>query len=152
VTSISTEPRSSVKPEIPSIPVSALMAFAVVGMAFSSFLTYVTFTTGQSACEFYYFGLPSCAYGLAIYILVFLASLPIVAKVRNKRTIALIGVSLVGIAFSGSLTAYILSLQSCVRLVVYGVPPCVMGLAMFIVVLAIGVSLWRSAQDKVVAI
>ncbi len=111
-----------------------LVSLSIVGIAFSGYLTYYTFSTGQSGCEQYYFGFPSCFYGLVIYSLIFVPSVWLFLSDRNKITTALLVLSVIGIGFSRSLTAYIVSLRSCTSLTVFGIPPCVMGLAMYILV------------------
>ncbi len=127
-----------------------VVVLAILGIAFSSYLTYYTFSSGQSACELTILGLPSCFYGLVVYLLIALPSVSVMLTNRNMKTGALVGLSVIGIVFSASLTAYILTLgQSCVNLSVFGAPPCVLGLIMYALVFLIGLDLYlRGAKAK----
>jgi uncharacterized membrane protein len=129
---------------------AAIVILAIAGIAFSTYLTYYTFSSGQSACELTILGLPSCFYGLVMYLLIAIPSLSVLLPNRNMKTGALFALSLAGIAFSASLTVYIFSLgQSCVNLNIYGAPPCVLGLIMYTLVFLIGLNLWlKSGQIK----
>ena len=121
----------------------AIVVLAIIGVAFSTYLTYYTFSSGQSACELRILGLPSCFYGLVVYLFIALSSLSVTLQNRSVRTCALFALSLIGIAFSASLTVYILSLgQSCVNLNILAAPPCILGLIMYTLALLIGLNLF----------
>ena len=122
---------------------AAIVILAIAGMAFSTYLTYYTFSSGQSACELRILSLPSCFYGLVVYLLIALPSLSVMLSNRNVKTGALFVLSLAGMVFSASLTLYIFSLgRSCVNLEIFGAPPCVLGLIMYTLVLLIGLDLF----------
>jgi uncharacterized membrane protein len=129
---------------------AAILVLAVLGVAFSTYLTYYTFSSGQSACELRILGLPSCFYGLLVYLFIAVPGLSVMLANRNVRSGALFSLSLIGIVFSASLTAYIFSLgESCVNLNIFGAPPCVLGLIMYTLVLLIGLDLFlKSGQTK----
>ncbi len=129
---------------------AAVVVLAIAGMAFSTYLTYYTFSSGQSACELRILGLPSCFYGLVVYLLIALPSLAVMVQNRNMKTGSLFLLSLIGIVFSATLTLYIFSLgQSCVNLEIFGAPPCVLGLIMYTLVLLLGLDLFlKSTQTK----
>ncbi len=125
-----------------------LAAFSAAGVAFSGYLSSIYFATGQAACEIYYFGFPSCFYGFLVYALIFVVGVAALLMYRNKRSIAVLGLSAVGVGFSAFLTGYIISLGGCVTLTIFGVPPCVMGLGMFALVLILSCSLLTSPAQK----
>ncbi len=77
-----------------------MVVLAVLGIAFSGYLAYYTFTSGQSACELYFLGLPSCFYGLVVYVLIVVPSLFVMLANRNMKTGALVALSPVGVVFS----------------------------------------------------
>lgn len=116
-----------------------LLVFAVAGVLFSGYLSYYTFASGHPACELFFFGMPSCFYGLIMYLLVFLLafSLSINSATRSTRTIAMALVAEVGIIFATTLTTYVISAVSCTKLDILGIPPCVYGLAMYLILLAL---------------
>jgi uncharacterized membrane protein len=129
---------------------AAILVLAILGVAFSTYLTYYTFSSGQSACELRILGLPSCFYGLVVYLLIALPSLSVMLANRNLKSEALFSLSLIGIIFSASLTVYIFGLgESCVNLNIFGAPPCVLGLIMYTLVLLIGLDLFlKSGRTK----
>lgn len=130
---------------------AAVSIFSLCGMAYSGYLTYYTLTSGSSACELYYFGLPSCFYGLVLYSLVFVPSLSLWMSDRTgKTTISLLALSVAGVGFSGVLTGYIISLHRCLAapLTIFGIPPCMLGLAMFSAVFCIATSSLFSARSQ----
>ncbi len=129
-----------------SAPLTLLVSAAVLGVAYSGYLTYATFATGQSACETFYYGLPSCFYGFILYTLVFVFSLAVLVIRRTARAVAEVVLGAAGVGFSAFLTGYVLSLNACVTLSIFGIPPCAMGLGMFAVVLVIAASLLRSRK------
>ncbi|MDV3277150.1 MAG: hypothetical protein LYZ69_01625 [Nitrososphaerales archaeon] len=127
-----------------SLRLGSLAAISAVGVAYSGYLSYIALATGQPACETYYFGYPSCFYGFILYALIFIVGLAALLVYKNRRAIAVVGLSVMGVGFSAFLTGYILTLTSCVKLYIFGVPPCVMGLGMFALVLILALSLLRS--------
>lgn len=118
-----------------------IVIFGIIGTLFSGYLTYYTFTKNKPGCELYFFGLPSCFFGALMYVIVFVLSLLVVldAASRNKKTIAISVVSAIGIVFASFLTWYILSLKSCTSLDIYGIPPCIYGFIMYLVILLLAV-------------
>jgi hypothetical protein len=118
-----------------------LLVLTVVGVLFSGYLTYYTFATGHAACELFFFGMPSCFYGLIMYVLVFLFAfiLSINAATQSRRTIAMALVAVVGIIFATTLTTYVMSAVSCTKLDILGIPPCVYGLTMYLILLILTV-------------
>lgn len=124
-----------------------ILVIATAGILFSGYLSYYTFTTGQSACELFFFRLPSCFYGLVMYALIFLLCLLMLrSKVRNKVLTVMTVLSIVGILFAGFLTWYVLNNPSCTSLKILGIPPCVYGLAMYIIIFILAYLELRSAQ------
>ncbi len=121
----------------------ALAALSTIGIAFSGYLTLYTFTFGRSGCELYFFGFPSCFYGLLLYSLILVPSISLLLAGRNWRTAALVGTSIVGIGFSASLTAYMMSLRGCSNLTILGVPPCLLGLLMYALLLILALLVAR---------
>ena len=107
----------------------------------------MTFASGIGACENFYFGFPSCFYGFVLYSLVFVFGLMLLLVWRTTRAVAAVVLGATGVGFAAFLTGYVLALRSCASLLIFGVPPCVMGLGMFAVVLLISASLFmdRSA-------
>ncbi len=114
----------------------------MAGIAYSGYLTYVTFLSGVGACENFYFGFPSCFYGFVLYSMVFVFSFMLVLLWKTARAMAATVLGASGVGFAAFLTGYVLARQSCANLLIFGVPPCVMGLGMFAVVFLISVSLF----------
>lgn len=119
--------------------IELIVLLAVAGMLFSGYLTYYTFTTGIAACELFFFGLPSCFYGLLMYIGIFLSSIGMRMQFRkayaaDKKMLAISVISVVGIGFALFLTLYVLNNPSCAPLYIFGIPPCVLGLVMYTLV------------------
>ena len=126
-----------------------LVAFiSVLGMGFSGYLTYLTYATGQGGCEVFYFGYPSCFYGMLMYLLAFLLGASLLASGRDLRLVAIVVISGFGIVFSGSLTWYVLSQLSCTTLSIAGVPPCIFGFVIYALVLAFAASLARAGPRR----
>lgn len=119
----------------------AAIAVSAVGVVYSGYLSYVSLFTGAGGCESYYFGLPACFYGFVIYLLTLVVGVALLLGRRNWRAGLIVAISLGGMVFSAYLTLYVLSLRSCVSLQVMGVPPCILGLAMYAVVLGLAASL-----------
>lgn len=118
----------------------AISSISAAGILYSGYLTDYTLTTKTSACELFYFGLPSCFYGFLLYFAILALSFGLwLRQKRSKSLAALFALSVAGTAFSGTLTAYMLSLRSCLAssLTIFGIPPCVLGLAMFTLVFVI---------------
>ncbi|HKT22932.1 MAG TPA: hypothetical protein VJR06_10055 [Nitrososphaerales archaeon] len=128
------------------LPLALLLLTSVVGTAYSGYLTYITYSSGRSACEAFYFGFPSCFYGFLIYSVVFTLSLASLLMWKTARAAAAVVLGAAGVGFSAFLTGYVVSLNACVNLSILGIPPCAMGLGMFTVVLVIAGSLFRSAD------
>ncbi len=127
----------------PRLPLGLLTLAAVVGALYSGYLTYLTYASGRSACESFFFGFPSCFYGFLVYDLVFVFGLALLLVWKTARAVAVVVLGASGVGFSAFLTGYVLSLQACVNLAIFGVPPCVMGLGMFLVVVLLAASLYR---------
>lgn len=119
--------------------IKAIIILALMGILFAGYLTVYTLIAGQPGCDLFFFGMPSCFYGLIMYVIVFLLALTLSAKAatRNKRNVAMSVISFIGILFSGFLTVYILSAASCTKLEIFGVPPCVYGLVMYLALFAL---------------
>jgi uncharacterized membrane protein len=118
-----------------------IVLLGVIGTIFSGYLTYYTFTHTISGCELYILGLPSCFYGALIYTAVFVLSMALVfnRSSRSKKAIALSVIAFVGIMFASFLTWYVLSARSCTSFEIFGLPPCVFGLAMYVAVLVLSI-------------
>lgn len=128
-------------------PLVLLALVSAAGVAYSGYLTYITYSTGQAACETFYYGLPSCFYGFVLYSMVFATALATLVVWKTSRAVAEVVLGASGVGFSAFLTGYVLSLNACVTLSVFGVPPCAMGLGMFALVLAIALSLLARPPD-----
>lgn len=115
----------------------ALASLALIGVLFSGYLTYVTYTTTQSGCDIFYFGLPSCFYGMLMYLAVFFLGVTGGKLMKDKRRLALSTISGIGVLFALYITTYVLSNVSCKTLSILGFPPCVFGLAMYVLLLII---------------
>ena len=131
-----------------TLPLGLLTLTSLVGVAYSGFLTYLSYSTGTSACERYFFGYPSCFYGFVLYALVFVWAFTLLLIWRTARAIAAVTLSVSGVGFSAFLTGYVLSMSSCVNLAIFGVPPCVMGLAMFLTVFLLAASLFMQESSQ----
>ncbi len=116
-----------------------ISVFAVVGVLFSGYLTYYTFASGRPGCEVFILGMPSCFYGTIMYLVVFALSVSLAVKqaARNWKTLALSAISFVGILFAAYLTFATLSAVSCTNFDIFGVPPCVYGLVMYLALLSL---------------
>lgn len=116
-----------------------ITTFALIGVLFSGYLTYYTFTSGHSGCEVFIAGMPSCFYGLIMYLVVFVLALWLSLKkaTRTGGTGAMSVISLIGVFFAAYLTLTMLSNVSCTTLEIYGIPPCVYGLVMYLLLLVI---------------
>jgi uncharacterized membrane protein len=110
-----------------SLKLNVLALISVIGIAYSGYLSYISFITGHPACESFYLGLPACFYGLVVYFSIFVVAATIFLTLRNKRTGALVAIPIAGTAFSGYLTWYVFSQTSCAVLQISGIPPCVYG-------------------------
>ncbi len=124
---------------------ATIIILSIIGILFSGYLTYYTFTTGFGACELFFFGMPSCFYGLIVYVLIFIFSMLLIrAGLKNKKSILLAALSLFGVAFAATLTAYIISKgPTCASLSFFGVPPCLLGLVMFAILFVLAISLTK---------
>jgi hypothetical protein len=134
-----------------NIRLASIALFSIVGIGYSGYLTYYTLSTGASACELFFFGMPSCFYGLLLYLFIFVPSLAVFLEDKSiKRSAGMLGLSVFGIGFSGTLTGYFLSFQGCLAksFTIAGIPPCVLGLCMFALILGIDLSLLMRAQAK----
>jgi hypothetical protein len=131
-----------------TVPVGLLTLISLVGVAYSGFLTYITYTTGVSGCERYFFGLPSCFYGFILYSMVFVFAFALLLVWRTVRAIVAVLLGVAGVGFSAFLTGYVLSQASCMSLSIFGVPPCAMGLAMFTIVFLIAASLFMKETPE----
>ncbi|MDE1851450.1 MAG: hypothetical protein KGH69_02045 [Candidatus Micrarchaeota archaeon] len=122
----------------------AIAILAVAGVVFSGYLTAYTYASGRPGCEVFYFGLPSCLYGFIMYLLIFtLSTLLFIAK-KGTRAVAMAVIALAGMAFSAYLTLAIMNNTSCTTFDILGQPPCVYGLAMYLVLLLVAISvLWQ---------
>ena len=119
----------------------AVLALSIVGLLFSGYLSYYTLATGSPGCELFFFGLPSCFFGLILYALIFLLCVSILpSKAKNKEILAITLFSAIGILFAGYLTLYALGNLSCTSLEILGVPPCVYGLVMYLSILVLTLS------------
>ena len=128
-----------------------MFVLAVAGTLFSGYLTYYTFATSKPGCDLYFFGLPSCFFGALMYAIIFILSLAVIAdrNLRSKRTLAISVISAVGIAFASFLTLYVLSARNCTSLEIFGIPPCVYGLVMYLALLVLSAaSLALAAKHK----
>jgi hypothetical protein len=122
---------------------------SLIGIGYSGYLSYYAFSSGISECELIYFGMPSCFYGLVLYAAIFVPSLAIFLQdKRVKRAALMLGVSLLGVGFSGTLTTYVLTLHGCLAssITLMGLPPCVFGLVMFTLTLILDLSFLRQKQ------
>jgi uncharacterized membrane protein len=118
----------------------ALLVLSVIGVLFSGYMAYYTFATSHPACELFFFGMPSCFYGAIMYALIFLLSVSILlSKVKSKAILAMTVISFIGILFAGFLTIYVLNNLSCTSLDIAGIPPCVYGLVMYLLLLILAV-------------
>lgn len=118
----------------------AIAVFALVGTLFSGYLTAYTFLSGRPGCEVFYFGLPSCVYGFVVYLLIFIFSSLLYMATRRMKAATMIVLSLFGMAFAAYLTYTVMSNTSCTTLDIFGQPPCVYGLAMFLLILVIAIT------------
>lgn len=116
-----------------------VLIFAIAGMALSGYLTYQNYfkegcaealiTCGSEPVEI--FGLPTCVYGLGMFLAVAILSL-ILLKNENKRSVlrAVFVLSIIGTLFAGSLTYYELAVQG-----VETLPACVYGGVLYLLIL-----------------
>ncbi len=128
------------------VPLALLAVASLAGVAYSGYLTYVTFLSGVGACENFYFGYPSCFYGFLLYSMVFVFGFMLALLWRTVRAMVVTVLGASGVGFAAFLTGYVLALRSCGSFLIFGVPPCVMGLGMFAVVFLISVSLLMQKQ------
>lgn len=113
---------------------------ALAGTLFSGYLTVYTFITNQPGCDLFFFGLPSCFYGAIMYVLVLGFSLYLIHTTKGRIPKVIAAVGLVGVLFAAFLTSYILSVASCTTLDILGMPPCVYGVAIFIIILILSIA------------
>lgn len=118
-----------------------IVIFGLAGVLFSGYLTYYTIFSHKPGCEVFIFGLPSCFYGALMYLIVFILSLYLIrtSKSKSKIPATLAIVSLIGVLFASFLTWYVLTQLSCTSLEILGIPPCVYGLVMYLIVLILAI-------------
>lgn len=118
---------------------SVIGIVAFIGVLFSGSLTYYTYTSGKAGCELFFFGMPSCFYGMLMYLLIAILSAGMLLKLNKHKKLAgsILILSIAGIIFAAYLTERALSNLSCAPLKIFGVVPCVYGLIMYFVVLAL---------------
>ena len=126
----------------PGRAVAALWCIAVLaaaGSLFSGYLTVYTFVSGQPGCEVFILGMPSCFYGTLMYAAVFVLALGLSARRRTRSGVGVVmaAFSAFGIAFAAYLTETALAAVSCTKFEILGLPPCVYGLFMYLVLLAL---------------
>lgn len=121
----------------------AIVVLAIAGAIFSGYLTAYTYLSGRSGCEVFYFGMPSCFYGFIMYLLVFILAALIYVSRKGAKAIAIIAIALAGMAFSAYLTISTLNSVACTTFDILGQPPCVYGLAMYVLLLLIAISAMR---------
>lgn len=121
---------------------TAIAVLAFAGILFSGYLTYYTYASGQPGCELFFFNMPSCFYGMLMYLAVFLLALGIALNkaLRSSKIIAITILSVIGIGFAASLTILTLSAVSCTSFTILGVAPCVYGFVMYLVILLLALS------------
>ncbi|MDE1824713.1 MAG: hypothetical protein KGI00_03740 [Candidatus Micrarchaeota archaeon] len=117
-----------------------ITVFALAGTLFSGYLTAYTFLSGIPGCEVFYFGLPSCFYGFIVYLVIFIFSSLLFMATRRMKALAMLVLSLLGMSFATYLTLTVLGNTSCTTLDIFGQPPCVYGLAMFLLILIIAIT------------
>jgi prolipoprotein diacylglyceryltransferase len=108
-------------------------------------VTYITLMH-HLGCEVCYFGEPSCFYEAIMYVCVFVVSLVFYLKTKKAIAGAIAGISFVGICFSTFLTYYVEHNSGCKSLDIYGVPLCVYGLTMYLLILALALIGLRSKE------
>ncbi len=134
---------------------SIILAIAIFGILFSGYLSYYTlFTTGCTeaiiSCgggePVEIFGLPTCVYGLFMYIVVTILTILAIKKesalgIRK----AILVIAIVGVLFSGSLSYYELFMQDTEFT---ELPACVYGLIMYVTILIFSICSVRKQVQK----
>lgn len=129
-----------------------VLLFSVVGALFSGYLTFsILFGDGcplQEPCPLF-LGWPACAFGFDLFILSLLAGVVLLFKRREKVIWFLIVVTLAGVLFSGYFSVLELVSPSCIGECVYelGLPSCVWGFFVFVIVFVAAVGLKRTRSS-----
>lgn len=121
---------------------------ALAGMLYSGYLTYVTYASSTVGCEIFYFGLPSCFYGMLMYAAIFIAGLAGRGLAKDKRRLAISAIAGFGTAFAIYVTSYVMINTSCKPLDIFGMPPCVPGLIMYAVLFVIAVASFAGRKRR----
>ncbi len=128
------------------LSIKLITGFSIAGLLFSGYLSAVKFFSGSCAvresCP-YFLGWPVCVYGFTMYVALTVLSVLILTK-RLDSYKGLLGVSVVsfaGILFSGYFSAIELPalMQNGFAAYTFGVPTCMLGLVMYMLVFATAV-------------
>lgn len=130
-----------------------VLVTAVAGVLFSGYLSYNTLfadgceeaivSCGVEPIEI--FGLPTCVYGLAMFIIVtILVSIALTKENPRNLQTAILVLSIAGVLFAGYLTYYEMFVQKASEL-----PACAYGLILYIIILIFSIIGIRKPSDNI---